>query len=348
MVLTKLPDILSKQRFQTSFLKSFLGFLVCLLIIAFQSLSVEAHDNDDDDEGFCFTQLNGTTCEDYSNADVVDSIDGGVVTENALKVEGIKFKFRSYDEDEGEEWELHYHKLKCLDCKKNGNDFKDIELSDDQYRLEMIKPKKIYSWQEGGSGKITSDDDEDELSQYHDVELNLYIFGDLIELLQDGNHTIELTIHGDGGGQGKRHLVINVGFTVNPLVKISGLKNVPFGTFLAEGFSRSDEQPFCAHVQGGGNFKITPTSDNGSFELKGNATDKTIPYKVFVANIGQTFAQIDYGATKLGLRGEASENCTTLDGKNMQLKIELPEISVLSVMPASNYMDTLTLTIAAE
>ncbi|MCW7555824.1 hypothetical protein NX722_24995 [Endozoicomonas gorgoniicola] len=293
------------------------------------------------DEVFCFTDLGGGTCD--SNEWVKTGSLNKVVIGNSSDYVSIDFRFRAFDDDESEEWELEHRSLRS----NNWPWYSRINESD--YTLEMTSPKNQAGWPAGESGKISGGNDDGDSEKYYSVKLNLAFKDHFLNGLQPGDHTFLLPVLGRiKGNLIYTRFFIWITIELKNRVKISGLENVAFGTFLADDFSRSHSQTFCAHVQGGGNFKLMPTTDNGAFKLKGNNTGDSIDYSVYLANVGDFPKQISYGEIRRGLRGDASENCTTGGGENMQLKIELPEISILSVKPADIYMDTLTLTIEAD
>ena len=324
------------KRFWTAFLR----LLLCGLVV-FSSLGYADDDEDDDDEVFCFTDLGGGSCSG-NTFQKFDFLKVGEIEKSSDPI-SILFKFRAYDEDESEEWDLKRESLLY-------SQFFPEEISEGSYNIEMISPKQTSSWAAGNSGKFSGGDDDSPSDQYYTVELKLTFNETYFNGLEEGEHFFWLPIYGRVDDEDYNRFYIGITIEVSTKVKISGLKNFPFGTFLADNFSQSETKTFCAHVQGGKNFKITPTTESNRsfFALEGNSTGDTIPYTVSVANVGQTPTLIEYGDTRGGLKGEASENCTTAAGENMQLKIELPEISVLSVKPADSYMDTLILTIEPD
>ncbi|AMO58465.1 hypothetical protein GZ77_18885 [Endozoicomonas montiporae] len=314
----------------------FLNLLLCGLVV-FSSFGYA--DDDDDDEVFCFTDLDGDVCS--SNISLkYDFLEVGEIEKGSDPIT-IRFKFRAYDESDSEKWDLKRGLLRYSFLFPQ-------DISEDSYNIEMISPTQTDSWSEGDSGKISGGDDEGSSDIYYTVELKLTFIDNYFNNLEAGEHFFWLPIHGRVSNENYKTFYIGITIDISTKVKISGLDNFPFGTFLADDFSRSETKTFCAHVQGGGNFKITPTTEStrSFFALKGTSTGSTIPYTVSVANVGQNPVSIDYGETRAGLVGESSENCTT--GENMQLKIELPEISALSVKPADSYMDTLILTIEPD
>ncbi|MET4696347.1 hypothetical protein [Endozoicomonas lisbonensis] len=324
----QLPVKLTKLRQWPAFL--------CMLVCSLTVFPPFAYS---DDEVFCFTDLGGGVCE--GNEKHKSDFLGKFEIEKGSDPILINFKFRAYDGDDSEEWKL---KRESLYYYSPSSGYSKVD--ETFYNIEMSSPRTRPQWATGDS--ISGGDDDGKPDTYYTTNLHLTFHDNYINKLEAGEHAFWLWIKGRADDEEYNNFYIEIGVIIRPKVKISGLENASFGTFLADGFNRSHYQTFCAHVQGGGDFKITPTTQNEVFELKGKNTGDFIDYSVYLANVGSSIRQIRYGDTRHGLSGDVTENCTTGTGENMQLKIELPEISILSVKPADIYMDTLTLTIEAD
>ncbi|AMO58462.1 hypothetical protein GZ77_18900 [Endozoicomonas montiporae] len=292
-----------------------------------------------DDEVFCFTDLGGGTCKgnEKNKTDFLGEFELG---KGSIPI-FIDFMFRAYDDDKSEKWQIRREPLSY-------GSYGLSEVSESSYTIEMTSPERRSEWIPGEGGKVKGGDDDGKPDKYYHANLILTFHDSYLDKLDPGEHTFWLWVKGRVAGEDFNNFYIEIRVIINTQVKISGLENVSFGTFLKDSFSRVHSQPFCVYVQGGGNFKLTPTTYEGAFTLEGAHTNDSIDYSVYLANTGMSYREVNYGSILTGFRGDRTENCTTAVGENMQLKLELPDINTLSTRKADIYVGTLTLTVEPE
>jgi len=110
-------------------------------------------------------------------------------------------------------------------------------------------------------------------------------------------------------------------------VQISDLETIDFGTYGgSDTGARNLGDDFCVYVNGGDSYTITPTSDNGDFELAGSAFGDAIPYDVKLVGAATGAAAATaatYNTATASFSGSSSLTCN--GSKNASLDISIAE-----------------------
>lgn len=127
--------------------------------------------------------------------------------------------------------------------------------------------------------------------------------------------------------------------TIPSLIKVSGFTDIALGTYNGDGVARSGASAACVSRNSAGNYTVTATSTNTSFNLKSGALATTIPYSVTWGGAALTYN------TALG--GQVADSstlaaCTPVAGK---LGVSVPAAGMDAALPGS-YTDTVTITVA--
>lgn len=130
--------------------------------------------------------------------------------------------------------------------------------------------------------------------------------------------------------------VINL--TIPSLIQITDLADVALGTYNGDGIDRAGSSPACVRRNSAGNYSVTATSVNGSFELT-SVPVTTIPY------------DLTWGGTALAygvaLGGQVADSatlgvCIPVAGK---LSVNVPAAGMDAAQPGA-YADTVTVMVA--
>lgn len=341
--------------------------LLLLLLLSIVPASHADDDDDDDDEKryFCFSDLGGGTCTATKDgADVFGDLPGGLTqTGQDLTISGISFDFRSYvtedDDDEedteNEDWSLWYHSLRYCPDKNKSDCGSDNKISTSNYVVNMANPKNVMPWGYGRSYAVTQKVSGGNGQTYYRANISITLKESWLKSLSHGEHMIRFKVHGSATRDKDKtydyhheDIYTYITFSVPKQVKLTIADEYDFGTFLSDDFKTSITKSACAHVQGGGNFKLSTSSRNLGYNIKGsNNTTQAIAYEVAFGPDETSLINIPYGGDETVFAGDPSENCS--DGDNMNLRVRLTELfESLSVKPADNYSDTLTLTISAQ
>ncbi|OED44339.1 hypothetical protein ACH42_07775 [Endozoicomonas sp. (ex Bugula neritina AB1)] len=314
---------------------------------------------------FCFSGLGGGTCTASTNgADVFGNLKGGVYRSgNSLVISGINFDFRSYNvgkkgkgkRTKDEDWSLWYHSLGYCSNKLTSQCGIN-EIPTNHYIVNMTSPQNVSPWEYASQHAVTKEviyDDNGET--YYQVNINITLKDSWLKTLSQGEHMIRFKVHGSATADKDKtfeyhheDIYIYITFSVPKQVKLTIDDQYNFGTFLSGDFNTSITKPACAHVQGGGNFKLSTSSRNQGYSIKGdNNTTQAIAYEVAFGPNENSLVNIPYGGDETVFTGDASENCN--GGDNMNLRVRLADsLESLSVKSADKYSDTLTLTISAQ
>lgn len=192
-----------------------------------------------------------------------------------------------------------------------------------------------------------------------DTSLQIDILPEVLAKLDPGIHYVKLTIQ--GSDYRSETVVRNIEYTfafnlVKPqsLVKISGLKPMDFGTFPNHQSYLS--QDLCVYASDSTAFSIAGVSSNGSASFyMSDGKGGRIGYNPYFSLRDSSSGHFLLSPTPqardhngVSLVSSNSEMCQKT-GENMTLQIWLDDdFKTLSTKPAGTYIDTLTLTVAAE
>ena len=129
-------------------------------------------------------------------------------------------------------------------------------------------------------------------------------------------------------------------------VEITALNDIDFGTY--GGTDTGDVNAgdaFCVFVNGGDDYNITPTSNNGKFSLVGTLGDE-IDYtvKLVGAATGASSASaVSYNAASATFSGSNARDCGSADNASVDISITEAEIRTAST---DTYSDTLVLLVS--
>ena len=130
-------------------------------------------------------------------------------------------------------------------------------------------------------------------------------------------------------------------------VQISGLSTVSFGSFPLD--RTSIDQKICIYANVDNKYTIKAGSGNGGtdFRLK-SENDHTIAYEPRIGSIGSSqLSPIPTALTDLGLSGSSVLDCGGVPNTKLEVGIT-DTFGTLSTKPAGTYIDTLTITVAAD
>ena len=316
--------------------------------------------------GFCWAMDGASTCTlqdgngsiDYYDPHELEPLDGGdqTFTSNA------NFQFRSgctadNDCSGGLDWEVHF-----VNFKHNGSNVDKGKFNDEtHYVLDAFfnirgfgrDDKYLTPWpmddkfNGGGQDNLRSG----EMSGRSDLSLTLKY--NLLKDLQPGDHHFTVVLEGRELEKSGVTRTLNYHFFIkvpeNKQVRISGLRNVQLGTFPEH--SSYDSQNFCIHSSGEGNFKIRAEGGDkrdNNFQL--NSASNTISYSPLFG-VGNSLPENSLlrmnDETSGQFKGHKDDFCG--GGTNMTLAIKLnTTFEELSIKPAGNYTDTLTLHVEAD
>ncbi len=144
---------------------------------------------------------------------------------------------------------------------------------------------------------------------------------------------------------------IDLDLQVLDSVEISRLGDINFGTY--GGANTGDigsSEGYCVYVNGGDDYKITPTSTNGAatddnekFHLLGDNGADEIMYTVKLvgaATGASTSSVTKFNSASASFKGSRLRNCNNAD--NAQLHIDIPEQEIRDAT-TDTYQDTLIL-----
>lgn len=137
---------------------------------------------------------------------------------------------------------------------------------------------------------------------------------------------------------------IDIDLEVTDSVEISSLDDIDFGTYGgADVGDINAGDAFCVYVNGGDDYTITPTSQNGSFVLVGDSFSDEIEYSVKFAGkaIGaDSAAAVKYNAATATFKGSVYRDCNAVN--NASLDVSIPEQEIRDAT-TDTYADTLIL-----
>ncbi|MBD3649622.1 MAG: hypothetical protein HUJ31_19690 [Pseudomonadales bacterium] len=134
----------------------------------------------------------------------------------------------------------------------------------------------------------------------------------------------------------------DVSITVNDLVRITSVADISL-TYSGGGPLVGSTQ-YCVFRNGGDQYKVTLTTDQGAFEVTSGTTSDTIPFTVnvdddIIAGGGETLSYNT--ASSVALLGSASANCGGAD--NGEVEVNFAEADLQAVTSASDYNATMTI-----
>ncbi len=153
--------------------------------------------------------------------------------------------------------------------------------------------------------------------------------------------TVLAATDGTTGTTSTGNLIINA--TINEMIKISNMADIPLGTFA--GVDLTGGNSACVYHNGVDTYSVTATSTNGSgtvFQLSDGTTD--IAYTLDL-NDGTSAHSMDSAVNDNAFTGAdtASESCGGTP--NLAISVTITA-AALAATPAGAYTDTLTLLVA--
>lgn len=317
--------------------------------------------------GFCWAMGGAATCtlQDNSgsiNYDDPHTLQPVVVDKDQTFTSNIPFQFRSGCTAKdgcsgGLNWEVHF-----VNFKYNGSNV-DKGLFNDRTHYDLkgffningfgYDDKDLNPWPMDDKFNGNGEDNlwAGQMSGFSHISLILKY--KLLKDLQPGDHHFTVVIEGREVQESGVTRTLNYNFFIkvpeNKQVRISGLRNVQLGTFPEH--SSYDSQNFCIHSSGEGNFKIRAEGGDkrdNNFQL--NSASNTISYSPLFG-VGNSLPEGSLlrmnDETSGQFKGHKDDFCG--GGTNMTLAIKLnTTFEELSIKPAGNYTDTLTLHVEAD
>lgn len=161
-----------------------------------------------------------------------------------------------------------------------------------------------------------------------------------------------VSLAGPGGTPGPTSSLDSiVTLTINGAIKISGVVDIPLGTYAADGVDEVGYSNACVSRNTGGNYTVTVTSLN-TFNLVDPGTLTPIPYNVaWAVGVGSAgdqtlYETLAHGAPSSGTYAAdvvgLAAPCNTADEK---LRVTVPAAG-MDTSTAGSYSDTLTVLVA--
>jgi spore coat protein U-like protein len=135
-----------------------------------------------------------------------------------------------------------------------------------------------------------------------------------------------------------------VSLTVNDRVQISSVADIALGAYAGSG-NMSGQSTYCVHRNGGDNYRLTLTTNEGAFQVSSATTSDIIPFTVNVdddtdASVGGEAMSYNT-ASAVAMVGHVSAACGGAD--NAALEVTFAEANLQAVSSASDYNATMTI-----
>lgn len=135
-------------------------------------------------------------------------------------------------------------------------------------------------------------------------------------------------------------------------VQISGISDINLGVWSGSG-NMSGSTDFCVYRNGGDNYQLTATTDNGAFQVSSGTTLDTIPFSASISMLGSSGSKHSkwWDAHNRALKYNRATN-TTLTGSdsltcggsyNARLQVDFAQRDLQKASSANDYKATLTL-----
>ncbi len=134
-----------------------------------------------------------------------------------------------------------------------------------------------------------------------------------------------------------------VSLTVNDRVQISSVEDIALGAYGGTGDMVGSSQ-YCVFRNGGGNYKVTLTSNEGVFQVASATSGDTIPFTVKVdddldASDGESLTYAT--ASSVAMTGDVAASCGGTD--NAEIDVTFAEADLQAVGSANDYQATITI-----
>ena len=134
----------------------------------------------------------------------------------------------------------------------------------------------------------------------------------------------------------------DVSLTIADRVQITGMDNIPLGTYSDKGDLVYNEA-YCVYRNGAGNYKVNVTTDDAEFKVvSANASDEVaFTVRVDGDNDASNGAAILHGADSGNVTSAATTDCG--GGDNGAIEITLTEADLQAAQTANDYTATITI-----
>ncbi len=129
---------------------------------------------------------------------------------------------------------------------------------------------------------------------------------------------------------------------VGASVQISNVDDISLGAYGGTGvFSGSTE--YCVHKSGASNYRVTLTTDTGSFKVSSITSGDNINFTAKIDGDADASdgAVVTYNVATAAMTGSASTNCGGTD--NGAIEVSFAQADLLAVSSAADYTATMTI-----
>lgn len=129
---------------------------------------------------------------------------------------------------------------------------------------------------------------------------------------------------------------------VTDKVQISSIENILMGEYNGTDTTWSDGTSYCVFRNGGDQYRLKLTTDEGAFQVASAITGDTIPFtaKVDADNDASDGAAIAYDDWSANMSGAGATDCGGAD--NGSIEVTFTQADLLAVSSGSDYQATIT------
>ncbi|MBO6557443.1 MAG: hypothetical protein JJ934_04055 [Pseudomonadales bacterium] len=129
---------------------------------------------------------------------------------------------------------------------------------------------------------------------------------------------------------------------VTDKVQISNISNIPMGEYNGTDATWSDGTSYCVFRNGGDQYRLKLTTDEGAFQVASATTGDTIPFTAQVDSDADASdgAAIAYDAWSANMNGASATDCSGAD--NGSIEVTFTQANLLAVSSGSDYKATIT------
>ncbi len=129
---------------------------------------------------------------------------------------------------------------------------------------------------------------------------------------------------------------------VTDKVQITSISDIPLGAYNGTDATLSGGTSYCVFRNGGDDYRLKLTTDEGAFQVASATTSQTIPFtaKVDASNDASTGDDISYDTYSSNMAGADTVDCDGSD--NGALHVSFTQADLLAVSSANDYQAVIT------